>query len=162
MNKLNAMGIGPKVGGIVLPWLALAVFFSVKFKSSFAYLENDSRILFFVGIAFLSIGALLYLFTLPALLKGLKETKLVTTGTFYLCCNPLYSSLILFIIPGVSFMMNSWLVLTTSIIGFTLLKIFIRSEYMEMEKFFGSEFRKYRAETPEFLPFPIRKWFKAI
>ena len=151
------MGIGPKVGGIVLPWLALAVFFSVKFKSSFAYLENDSRILFFVGIAFLSIGALLYLFTLPALLKGLKETKLVTTGTFYLCCNPLYSSLILFIIPGVSFMMNSWLVLTTSIIGFTLLKIFIRSE-----KFFGSEFRKYRAETPEFLPFPIRKWFKAI
>ena len=162
MNKLNAMGIGPKVGGIVLPWLALAVFFSVKFKSSFAYLENDSRILFFVGIAFLSIGALLYLFTLPALLKGLKETKLVTTGTFYLCCNPLYSSLILFIIPGVSFMMNSWLVLTTSIIGFTLLKIFIRSEYMEMEKFFGSEFRKYRAETPEFLPFPVRKWFKAI
>ena len=134
----------------------------MKFKSSFAYLENDSRILFFVGIAFLSIGALLYLFTLPALLKGLKETKLVTTGTFYLCCNPLYSSLILFIIPGVSFMMNSWLVLTTSIIGFTLLKIFIRSEYMEMEKFFGSEFRKYRAETPEFLPFPVRKWFKAI
>ena len=36
------------------------------------------------------------------------------------------------------------------------------SEYLEMEKFFGSEFRKYRAETPEFLPFPIRKWFKAI
>jgi len=162
MNKLNAMGIGPKVGAIVLPWLALSVFFSVKYKNTFAYLENDSRILFFLGIAFVSIGALLYFFTVPLLLKGLKETKLVTAGTFYLCCNPLYSSLLLFIIPGVSFLMNTWLVLTTSIIGFTLFKIFIKSEYMELEKFFGNEFIKYRAETPEFLPFPLRKWFKAI
>jgi protein-S-isoprenylcysteine O-methyltransferase Ste14 len=162
MNKLNAMGIGPKVGGIVLPWLALAVFFSVRYKNAFAYIDNDSRILFILGIALVSAGALLYFFTVPALLKGLKETRLVTKGAFYLCCNPLYSSILLFIIPGVSFMMNSWLVLTASIVGFTFFKMYIRSEYVEMEKFFGNEYRKYRAETPEFLPFPVRKWFKAI
>ena len=161
MNKLNAMGIGPKVGGIVLPWLALAVFLSVRFKNTFAFLENENKILFFFGIAFVSAGALFYFFTVPALLKGLKETRLVTKGTFYLCCNPLYSSILLFIIPGVSFMMNSWLVLTTSIVGYALFKIFIISEYTEMERFFGNEFREYKAETPEFLPFPVRKWFKA-
>jgi len=101
----------------------------------------------------------MYFLTAPALLKGLKETKLMTTGTFYLCCNPLYSSIILLIIPGISLMMNSWLVLTTSLVAYVLFKIFIKSEYSEMEKFFGDDFKKYRAETPEFFPFPWKKWF---
>ena len=160
MNKLNTMGIGPKVGGIILPWLAVMIFFSLKFKSSVAFLEDGFKILYFCGLGLVIIGSMLYLFTIPSLLKGLKETKLVTTGTFFLCCNPLYSSIILFIVPGVSLMMNSWLVLTTSIVGFTLLKIFIKTEYIEMEKFFGNDYRKYKSETPDFLPFPIKKWFR--
>ena len=154
------MGIGPKIGGIALPWLAISIYFTLKFKNSFIYFEDDNKILFFFGLALIIIGAIMYIFTVPALLKGLKETKLVTTGTFYLCCNPLYASLILFIFPGISLMMNSWLVLTTSIVAFTLLKTFIKREYGEMEKFFGDDFRKYRAGTPGFFPFPITKWFR--
>ena len=153
------MGIGPKVGRIVLPWLAASIFFSLKFKSPFTYPGEENRIIFYSGLALVILGSILYVLTIPALLKGLKETKLVTTGTFYLCCNPLYSAIILFIIPGVSLMMNSWLVLTTSIVGFALLKVFIKSEYVEMEKFFGNDFRKYKADTPDFLPFPVKKWF---
>ena len=160
MNKLNFMGIGPKIGGITLPWLAVAIFLSLRFKNSFTYLDHRSKVIFFCGLGMLIMGTLLYLFTIPSLMKGLKETKLVTTGTFYLCCNPLYSSIILFIIPGISLMMNSWLVLTTSIVGFTLLKVFIKSEYKEMEKFFGNDYRQYKAETPDFLPFPLKKWFR--
>jgi len=155
------MGIGPKVGGVVLPWLAVTIFFSLKFKNSFSYPEDGNRIIFFCGLTLVIIGSLMYFLTVPGLLKGLKETKLVTEGTFYLCCNPLYSSIIVLIIPGISLMMNSWLVLTTSIVGFALCKIFIKSEYAEMEKFFGDDFRKYRAETPGFIPFPVRKWFRS-
>jgi len=159
MNKLNFMGIGPKIGGVALPWLAIAIFFTLKFKSSFIYFEDGTKILFLIGLALVITGSIMYFLTVPALLKGLKETKLVTAGTFYLCCNPLYTSIILFIIPGISLMMNSWLVLTTSIVAFTLFKIFIKSEYAEMEKFFGDDYRKYKAKTPEFFPFPIKKWF---
>jgi protein-S-isoprenylcysteine O-methyltransferase Ste14 len=161
MNKLKFMGIGPKIGGIALPWLAVAIFFTLRFKGSFTYFKDGNKILFFIGLALVITGSILYFFTAPALLKGLKETKLVTTGTFYLCCNPLYAAIILFIFPGISFMMNSWLVLTTSIVAFTVFKIFIKSEYAEMEKFFGDEYRKYRAETPELFPFPIKKWFRS-
>jgi len=161
MNKLNFMGIGPKIGGVALPWLAVAIFFTLKSKSSFIYFEDGTKVLFSFGLAFLIIGSIMYFLTVPALLKGLKETKLITTWTFYLCCNPLYTSIILFIVPGISLMMNSWLVLTTSIVAFTLFKIFIKSEYAEMEKFFGDDFRKYKAETPEFFPFPIKKWCRS-
>jgi len=70
-------------------------------------------------------------------------------------------SIMLLILPGVALMMNSWLVLTTSIVSFTLFKIFIKNEYAEMEKFFGESYRKYSAETPEFFPFPAKKWFRS-
>jgi protein-S-isoprenylcysteine O-methyltransferase Ste14 len=155
------MGIGPKIGGIILPWLAISIFLTLKFKNYFTYLEDDNKILFFSGLVLIIIGSIMYFLTAPALLKGLKRTKLIVTGTYYLCCNPLYASIIIFIIPGISLMMNSWLIITTSIIGFHLCKIFVKSEYAEMEKFFGNDFRKYRAETPEFFPFPIKKWFKS-
>jgi protein-S-isoprenylcysteine O-methyltransferase Ste14 len=161
MNKLNFMGIGPKIGGIILPWLAVTIIITLRFRGSFAYLEERSTVIFFCGLALVIIGSIMYFLTVPALLKGLKETKLIKNGPYYFCCNPLYASIILFIIPGTSLMMNSWLVLTTSILGFVLCRIFIKSEYAEMEKFFGDDYRRYRAETPGFLPFPVKKWFRS-
>ena len=76
----------------------------------------------------------MYFFAAPALLRGLKETRLITGGAYYLCRNPLYAAIILFIIPVTSFLLNSWLVLTTSLVAFTLFKVFIKREYVEMEK----------------------------
>jgi protein-S-isoprenylcysteine O-methyltransferase Ste14 len=160
MNKLNFLGIGPSIGRIALPWLAVAIFLSIKFKTMFTYIAKGNNILYYIGLALVIMGALLYILTAPALLKGLRETKLITTGSFYLCCNPLYSAIILFIIPGISFLMNSWLILTTSIVAYMLFKFYIRKEYEEMEKFFGGEYLDYRANTPEFFPFPIKKWFR--
>jgi protein-S-isoprenylcysteine O-methyltransferase Ste14 len=107
-------------------------------------------------------GSIMYILTIPVLLSGLKNTKLITTGTYYLCCNPLYTSIMLLLIPGISFMMNSWLVLTTSLTGIILCKIFIKSEYVEMEEFFGDEFRRYKDRTPDFIPFPLKKIFKSV
>jgi protein-S-isoprenylcysteine O-methyltransferase Ste14 len=161
MKRLNAMGIGPKIGGITLPWLAVAIFFTLRFKGSFDYFIDEKKILFFFGLTLIVIGSILYLITAPLLLKGLRETKLITSGSYYLCCNPLYTSVLLFIIPGISFIMNSWLILSASIIGYLMFKLFIKSEYAEMENFFGDEYRKYRSETPEFLPFPMKKLFRS-
>lgn len=158
MKKLNYMGIGPIIGAVALPWLAVAIFLTQRYPGSFAILSNASAILFYAGIFLLLSGAAFYLLTIPPLLKGLKNTRLITTGTFALCCNPLYASVILMIIPGIALMMNSWLVLSVSIVAYILFRIFIRKEYAEMEDFFGEEYRKYRLQTPSFFPFTyIRK-----
>lgn len=159
MNKLSFLGIGPRIGIVAIPWLALSIYLSIKFRNIFAFTAGDSKILFYIGLVILADGALMYFFTAPSLLKGLKETKLVTSGTYYLCRNPLYAAIILLIIPGVSLMMNSWLVLTTSIVAYIVFRIFIKRENEELEKFFGDEYLKYKSETPELLPFPIKKLF---
>jgi len=111
------------------------------FKGTFVFFDDRDKILFYTGLVILAIGLIFYFITIPTLLKGLKETKLVTSGTFSLCCNPLYAAIILFIIPGVALMMNSWLMLTTSIAGYIAFKLYIKEEVKEMEKFFGDEYR---------------------
>jgi protein-S-isoprenylcysteine O-methyltransferase Ste14 len=161
MKKLNPMGIGPIIGGVILPWLAVSIFLSLRFKGLFIFTENGREVLFYAGLVLLIIGLVMYLLTAVLLLRGLRSKRLMTSGTYFLCCNPLYSSILLFVIPGLSLLMNSWLILTTSLVGYPLFKLFIKSEYMEMEEIFGDEFRKYRTETPEFFPFPFRKWFKS-
>jgi protein-S-isoprenylcysteine O-methyltransferase Ste14 len=159
MEKLNFLGIGPKIFKIAFSWLAASIVFTLLWKRIFIFSENDSKIIFYIGLALVIIGLIMYLVSAKLLLKGLKETKLVKKGTFYLCCNPLYTSILLFVIPGVSFMMNSWLVLTTSLVGYIVFKYYIKKEVVELEKFFGDDYKEYRAKTPDFFPFPVKKWF---
>lgn len=154
---MNFFGAGPKIGSIALPWLAASIILTLVFRDTFRFFDDENRILFYTGMAILAIGIAFYFMTVPLLLKGLKEGRLVKTGTFSLCCNPLYAAIILMIVPGIALMMNSWLILTTTIAGYIVFKSFIRSEYTEMENIFGDEYRNYRARTPEFFPFPFRK-----
>lgn len=158
MGKLNFFGIGPKTGIVLLPWLAATIILSSMKKGLFVYTTESSNLLFIFGVALMAFGLVFYFSTVRLLLKGLKETRLVTNGAFSLCQNPLYSSIILFIIPALSLVLNSWLILTSSIAGYILFKIFIRNESNELEKFFGEDYIKYRNTTPEFFPLPFRKW----
>ena len=159
MKKLNYLGIGPKIASVLLPYLFLTFILSTHFKHMFAYISHKSPLLFFAGIIFLILGLIFYFSTVRLLIKGLNETRLVTNGAFGLCQNPLYASIILFIIPALSLITNSWLVLTSSIIGYIMFRIFIKSEYIELEKFFGESYINYKKTTPELFPFPFKKWF---
>lgn len=157
MHKLNFFGIGPKIAIVLLPWLGISIVFSCMKINLFRYTPESSDILFIAGIVLIVAGLIFYLSTVRMLLKGLKETKLMTKGPYRICQNPLYASLILTVIPALSLLLNSWLVLTSSFVGFILFKIFIKSEYIELEKFFGEDYLKYKRETPEFFPISFKK-----
>lgn len=159
MGKLNFLGIGPKIGIVLLPWLAATIILSSLNKELFIYSSGNQNILLICGIVLMTSGLVFYFSTVRLLLKGLKETRLMTKGAYSLCQNPLYSSIILLIIPALSLILNSWLILTSSIIGYIMCKIFIKKEYIELESFFGEDYYRYRNETPEFFPVPLKKWF---
>jgi protein-S-isoprenylcysteine O-methyltransferase Ste14 len=159
MNRLNFFGIGPKMATVLLPWLTAAIVISYITDKIFTYVSVNSNVVLIAGTIIMALGLIFYFSTIRQLLKGLKETKLMTKGAYSLCQNPLYSSIILFIIPGLSLILNSWLVLTSSIIGYILFKIYITKEYKELEIFFGEEYLKYKNSTPEFFPLSFKKWF---
>lgn len=159
MKKMDFFGVGPKIGKILLPWLAGTIvlsYISVWFNF---YAERNSA-LTISGSVLLVFGLVFYFSSVRSLLTGLKDVKLVTTGTFYLCQNPLYMSFVLFLIPAIALILNSWLVLTSSLVGFILLKVYVSKEYQVLEEAFGGEYLKYKHDTPEFFPFPVKKWMK--
>jgi protein-S-isoprenylcysteine O-methyltransferase Ste14 len=158
MQKLNFFGIGPRMAIILLPWLATAIILSSLKYDLFVFTSGNRNFILATGIVIMLLGLIFYFSTVRLLLKGLKETRLITNGSFSLCQNPLYSAIILFIIPSLSLILNSWLVLTTSVVGYILFKVYIKNEYDELAKFFGEEYLKYKRKTPEFFPFPLKKW----
>jgi protein-S-isoprenylcysteine O-methyltransferase Ste14 len=153
MKKLDFFGAGPKIGRIVLPYFAGAIALTIIFPALFTFGEPVRIYLLIAGIIILATGLVSYGLTVRLLLRGLKETRLVTTGTYRYCQNPLYAFLILLVIPGLGLIMNSWLILTSSVIGYIVFKRFISSEYMEMTEVFGDEYLQYQKRTPEFFPF---------
>ncbi len=155
MDKLNFFGVGPKIGRITLPFFAGTIALSIIFPGKFSFGEEASGILLIIGIILLALGLIFYFITLPALLNGLKSTKLMTTGSYAVCQNPLYAAIVLGIIPGIALMMNSWLVLLTTLVGYLVFRRCIKSEYEELEKAFGQEWQEYKKRTPEFFPFPF-------
>jgi protein-S-isoprenylcysteine O-methyltransferase Ste14 len=158
MNKLNFLGIGPKIASILLPYLVLSIVLSTH-NHKFGFLQYKTPFMFNAGIVVLVAGLIFYIFTVRLLVKGLNETRLITTGPYSLCQNPLYASIVLLMIPGLSLILNSWLILTSSVVGYVMFRLFIKSEYRELEKFFGEQYRKYSEVTPEFFPLPFKKWF---
>lgn len=154
MKKLDFYGVGPKIGIIALPYLAVSIIVTLLFPAVFTLGKTAKPYTFIAGAILLGAGLIFYFISVRLLLKGLKETRLVTTGTYRCSRNPLYAGLILGVIPGIALLMNSWVVLLTSLVGYLAFKRFIRGEYTEMESVFGEEYRAYCARTPEFFP-----WF---
>jgi protein-S-isoprenylcysteine O-methyltransferase Ste14 len=158
MKKMDFYGIGPKIGRVLIPWLALTIVLSCISNRFNFYAERNS-ILTISGVVLLAFGLIFYFSSVRLLLIGLKESRLVTTGAFYLCQNPLYMSFVLFFIPAIALLLNSWLVLTSSLVGFILLKVYVSNEYQVLEEAFCDEYLKYKSDTPEFIPIPVKKWF---
>jgi protein-S-isoprenylcysteine O-methyltransferase Ste14 len=158
MSKMDFYGIGPKIGRVFIPWLALTIVFSCISNRFNFYAERDS-VVTISGAVLLGFWSIFYFSSVRLLLNGLKRGKLVTKGAFGLCQNPLYMSFILFFIPAIALLSNSWLILTTSVVGFVLLKVYVSKEYKILEEAFGDEYLKYKNETPEFIPLPLKKWF---
>lgn len=157
MEKLTFLGAGPKIARGTLPYLAVAIAMTILFPSKLTFGQSLREPFMIAGIVLLAIGLVLYVATIKIMLPGIRNNKLVTNGTYRLCRNPLYMALLLFLIPGLGLLMNSWIILTASVLGYILFRRFIHEEEELMERIFGDEFRKYRDRTPGFFPNPLVK-----
>ncbi len=80
MNKLDFFGVGPKIGRIFIPWLALTIVLSCISNRFNFYAERNSA-LTISGAGLLVFGLIFYFSSVRLLLSGLKEGKLVTSWT---------------------------------------------------------------------------------
>ncbi len=153
MRKLTIFGAGPRIGRIVLPYLAITIILTIFIPSVFTLPLTIQPVMRIAGVVILLTGLLLYGLTARSLLIGIWETRLITTGLYKYSQNPIYAMIILLILPGIGLLMNSWIILTASVLGYIVFKRYISKEYNELTEIFGDEYLEYKKRTPEFFPF---------
>ena len=156
MEKLNFFGVGPKIGRIVLPWLVITIALTIIFPGIFTMGVTVRQSFLIAGIILIVVALVFYFTTLRLMLPGIRENRLITTGAYRLCRNPLYAALILFFMPGLALLLNSWIILTVSLVGYFLFRKFVHEEEEALERIFGEEFRIYRAKTSCLFPNPFK------
>lgn len=155
-NNMTLGGIGPKMALISLPYISLCF---VLLSQNPAFLEIGilkNSVAYWSGISLLSIGFIFYLNTIIVFLKDFKQGKLITRGPFSLCRNPLYTSIILLILPGFGILFHSGIILSIPVVLYLNFKISIHGESIILKRTFGSQYDEYCSRVREFLPVPRR------
>lgn len=109
------------------------------------------------GLLPLLIGVPMLIVAGRAAMAAYNADTLATTGIFALTRNPIYSAWIVFNIPGLALLSRSWPLFLTPVMAYLVFKARIGRENEYLEKRFGDDYRAYKAQVNEVLPFPWRK-----
>ena len=156
MEQLTFLGSGPRIGRILLPYLAITIALTILFPGNFTFGMSVRQPFLIAGIILIVIALVFYFSTLRLMLPGIRTNSLVTGGAYRLCRNPLYAAFILFLIPGLGLLLNSWLIITTSIAGYLAFRKYIHEEEEQLQRIFGEKYEQYHKKTPRLFPNPFR------
>lgn len=143
-NEITGFGSGMKIAALGFPYFAFTIVLSRIHSHIFSITFISEDILFIVGVILLIIGESANALSTAKMIKAFSNNKLAKEGPYSVCANPMYASQIFLSAPGVALMMGSWLVLTTTIAGFILVRFFIKGEEEYLREQFGEEYEEYK------------------
>ena len=148
---LGRWGVGPlfaSMSGIII-----TVFISIHyaFFSDFNFLIPRT-ITLPIGIFLALFGFIMYLLSSIQLHGKFEENKLITHGFYAFSRNPIYSSWILFVIPGVVLIINSFIGILIPIFMYLLFSILVVREEKFLEREYGHEYIEYKRRIGRLIP----------
>ena len=153
-NTLTLGGIGPKLALMNLPYILLSLAIMVR-DPEFLNLEYlNTPLAKTAGFVWLAIGVIFWIASAWVFLHGFKTGKLITRGPFAWCRNPIYASMILFVIPSLGILFHSGIILSIALVLYLGFKISIHGEVILLRRTFGEEYERYEQSVNELVPFP--------
>ena len=149
MNIKSLIGSGDKIMGITLPFAIIGIVLNVFYPQWFKMNIGNTGII--IGIILLVVGVPLWLTAVFQMVKYVPQNMLITKGAFRIMLHPIYTSVALFVIPGVSFLFDTWLGFAIGIILYVISRIFRGQEERKLDDVFMEEYRTYRSKV-------ILKW----
>ena len=136
-------GAAHRIAIPTLFYILIAVIVDHLYYPIFKITLKNYLTLMIVGNILILLGAGLIINVARKLTKSFNSNHLMTNGLYIVCRNPMYAAYMIFIFPGISLLLNSWLVLTSVIVNFILLQVFIKEEYKYLVEKFGEEYKTY-------------------
>ena len=151
---MTLFGCGPKLALLCLPYIILSLIIMIKYPEFFDLRFLDLPLFKVFGIVWLGLGLIYWVYSAVYFLKYFQPGKLITKGPFALCRNPIYSSIIVFLIPALAIFFHSGLTLSIALVLYIGFKISIHGETNVLRKIFGEEYNIYEKSVNEIIPFP--------
>ena len=140
---MKITGVAPLIAVPTFVYLIITAIISYLTKPLFSIIENDSVVLFYLGIILIVPGVIMVAACGRRLLKSFDKNKLMTEGLYKIFRDPMYVAYLIFVIPGICLLFNSWLVLTTVLLNYVLYSKLIKREHKYLEEKFGAEYKNY-------------------
>ncbi len=151
---MTLFGCGPKLALLCLPYVILSLVIMYLYPEFFDLRFLDFPLIKILGFAWLALGTSFWIYSAIFFLKHFKPGKLIIEGPFAFCRNPIYSSLIVFVIPSLALIFHSGLTFSISLVLYIGFKISIHGEVNVLRKIFGEEYDRYEKSVNEIIPFP--------
>jgi len=161
-NTMTLFGCGPKLALLCLPYILLALVIMIKYPEFLDLRFIDLLPFKVLGFVWLGLGLIFWIYSAVYFLRYFQPGKLITRGPFALCRNPIYSSIIVFIIPSLSIIFHSGLTLSIALVLYIGFKISIHGETSVLRKIFGEEYDVYEKSVNELFPYPRDLFRKGI
>ena len=149
---MTPWGVGPRFSLLSVIY-ALFVFELTRFYDPmFQMSMANQRGLAAAGIALVAVGTLFVGAGMVTVMRAIRAGRLATTGVFGMCRHPVYAGWVVFVVPGIVLLVNSWIGLTIPPVMYLFLRILVRKEEAYLEKRFGTEYLAYEKRVPAVLP----------
>jgi protein-S-isoprenylcysteine O-methyltransferase Ste14 len=140
---MKITGVAPHIAVPTFVYLLITAIVSYLTKPFFSIIENDSVALIYLGIILIVPGVIMVAACGRRLLKSFNKNKLMTDGLYKVFRDPMYVAYLIFVVPGICLLFNSWLVLTTILLNYVLYSKLIKREHKYLEVTFGTEYKNY-------------------
>ena len=140
---MKITGAALKIAILTIIYMFIAIYVDKLNYPLFKISLDNYSTLVVVGVIMVIIGVSMVIAVQGKLRKSFYSGLLMQDGLYKVLKNPMYDAYLIFVFPGLSLLLNSWLVMTTFIVNFILLQIFIREEYRYLDNKFDVEYKSY-------------------
>lgn len=145
MNIKSLIGAGDRIMGTTLPFAALGIVLNLIYPEFFAMNLGWTGI--GLGSVFLIAGIPIWFTSVVQVLIHVPRGELITTGPFAIVLHPLYTSVALLVIPGIGFVLDTWVGIAIGAVLYACSRLFAVKEERSLEEAFSTKYLEYRASV---------------
>ncbi len=142
MKQLQSLvGSGDRIGLFVLPFVVAGLVANLLVPSLFAI--PQSAVLTGIGAVLLLPGLVVWAWSVVLILTEVPKERLITSGPYALVKHPLYTGVSLLVLPGLGFLLGTWLGLLLGVVLYAGSRMFAPEEEKALGRTFGAAWDEY-------------------
>ena len=156
-KRLSRWGVGPRMLLSAVAYGLVAGAATYAWPDACLLRRPPHAVFATAGWILLAMGVTMWLTAVISVMRAYNRDELATSGVFAVVRHPVYSSAIVFNLPGIALLTRSWPLFLTPLVAYGVFKLLIHREDEYLGRRFGQAYLDYRDRVNEVIPVP-RFW----